>query len=153
MAVRVMAERSRAEWVWEDRGAGARAVRALLSPASMLFGAVVRARNALYDAHALPVRAPRIPALSIGNLTVGGTGKTPVSSWFAVQLQARGAHPAIVMRGYGADEPLVHERLAPTIPVIGLKVPGAVNSRVVPIASPMARPSRAPRKRESPIRK
>lgn len=118
MAVRVMAERSRAEWVWEDRGAGARAVRALLSPASMLFGAVVRARNALYDAHALPVRAPRIPALSIGNLTVGGTGKTPVSSWFAVQLQARGAHPAIVMRGYGADEPLVHARLAPTIPVI-----------------------------------
>ncbi|HMA03332.1 MAG TPA: tetraacyldisaccharide 4'-kinase [Gemmatimonadaceae bacterium] len=118
MADRVKGEQSRAEWVWEDAGVGARTARALLSPASMLFGAIVRARNALYTRHVLPVRAPRIPAVSIGNLSVGGTGKTPVSSWFALQLEARGAHPAIVMRGYGADEPLVHARLAPAIPVV-----------------------------------
>jgi tetraacyldisaccharide 4'-kinase len=110
--------RSRAEWLWGDLGAGARAVRALLSPASVAYGVIVRTRNALYDRRLLPVRTPRLPALSVGNLAVGGTGKTPISSWFALQLQARGAHPAIVMRGYGDDEPLVHARLAPTIPVI-----------------------------------
>jgi tetraacyldisaccharide 4'-kinase len=113
-----MFEQTHAEWLWEAPGAGARAARALLAPASMLFSAVVRARNALYARRVLPVRTPSIPAVSIGNLTVGGTGKTPVSSWFALQLEARGGHPAIVMRGYGADEPLVHARLAPTIPVI-----------------------------------
>jgi tetraacyldisaccharide 4'-kinase len=111
-------QRSPAEWLWQGSGAGARLTRSLLLPASALFGAVVQARNALYDRHLLPVRTPRIPALSVGNLTVGGTGKTPVSSWLAVQLQARGAHPAIVMRGYGDDEPLVHARLAPSIPVV-----------------------------------
>jgi len=112
------AERSGPEWLWSARGGGARALRALLSPASMLFGSVVRGRNALYDRRLLPVRTPRLPALSVGNLTVGGTGKTPVASWLALQLQARGARPAIVMRGYGDDEPLVHARLAPSIPVV-----------------------------------
>jgi len=91
-------QRARIEWLWYDAGAGARLARSLLLPASALFGAVIRARNAMYDRHLLPVRTPRIPALSVGNLSVGGTGKTPVSSWLAVQLQARGAHPAIVMR-------------------------------------------------------
>jgi tetraacyldisaccharide 4'-kinase len=110
--------RSRVEWLWQDCGTGARLTRALLLPASALFGAAVRARNALYDHRLLAVRTPRIPALSVGNLTVGGTGKTPVSSWLALQLEARGAHPAIIMRGYGDDEPLVHARLAPAIPVI-----------------------------------
>ena len=110
-------ERSRIEWLWRSRGAAAGLARSLLLPASALFGAVVRVRNALYDRHVLRVRTPRIPALSVGNLTVGGTGKTPVSSWLALRLQALGAHPAIVMRGYGGDEPLVHARLAPTVPV------------------------------------
>lgn len=118
MAERRDAEGSLIEWLWQDRGARARLARALLLPGSVLFGAVVRARNALYDRHVLSVRTPRIPALSVGNLVVGGTGKTPVSSWLALQLQARGAHPAIVLRGYGDDEPLVHARLAPTIPVV-----------------------------------
>jgi len=108
----------RVDWLWEDSGAGARLTRSLLLPASALFGAAVRARNSLYDRRLLAVRTPRIPALSVGNLAVGGTGKTPVSSWLARQLQLRGAHPAIVMRGYGNDEPLVHARLAPTIPVV-----------------------------------
>ncbi|MEP7065942.1 MAG: tetraacyldisaccharide 4'-kinase [Gemmatimonadota bacterium] len=109
---------TRVEWLWWDPGAGARTARALLAPASALFGAVVTLRNALYDRHVLPVNTSRIPALSIGNLTVGGTGKTPVSSWLALKLEARGAKPAIVMRGYGDDEPIVHARLAPTIPVV-----------------------------------
>ncbi|HMI58347.1 MAG TPA: tetraacyldisaccharide 4'-kinase, partial [Gemmatimonadaceae bacterium] len=66
----------------------------------------------------IPARAPRIPAVSVGNLTVGGTGKTPVSSWLATQLEERGTHSAIVLRGYGDDEPLVHARLTPELPVV-----------------------------------
>jgi tetraacyldisaccharide 4'-kinase len=112
-------KRSGVEWLWWDDGAWARVMRALLAPGSALFGIAVRARNSLYDRHLLlPARTPRVPALSVGNLAVGGTGKTPVSSWLALQLEARGAHPAIVMRGYGDDEPLVHARLAPSIPVV-----------------------------------
>jgi len=113
-----MAERSLVEWLWWNTGPGAHATRAALAPASSVFGAIVRARNALYDRGWIPAREPRIPAVSVGNLTVGGTGKTPVSSWLATQLEARGAHPAIVLRGYGDDEPLVHARLTPELPVI-----------------------------------
>jgi tetraacyldisaccharide 4'-kinase len=56
--------------------------------------------------------------LSVGNLTVGGTGKTPIAAWAAGELERRGAAPAIVLRGYGGDEPLVHRRLNPSIPVV-----------------------------------
>lgn len=113
-----MAEPWRVEWVWWDLSRSARAARALLAPLSAAFYAIVRARNLLYDRKLLVVREPRIPAVSVGNLTVGGTGKTPVSSWLATRLEARGASPAIVLRGYGDDEPLVHAELTPTIPVI-----------------------------------
>jgi tetraacyldisaccharide 4'-kinase len=67
------------------------------------------------------LRRPRslaLPAVSVGNLTVGGTGKTPVAAWIAGSLVRRDAKPAIVMRGYGEDEPLVHERLNPDVPVV-----------------------------------
>ena len=113
-----MAERTRVDWLWWGAGPGARAARAALAPASLAFGAIVRARNALYDRRLIPARAPQVAVVSVGNLTVGGTGKTPVSSWLATQLHGRGAHPAIVLRGYGDDEPLVHARLTPELPVV-----------------------------------
>ncbi|MEO8880750.1 MAG: tetraacyldisaccharide 4'-kinase [Gemmatimonadaceae bacterium] len=113
-----MAERHGVEWLWWSETAGARVARLVLAPASMLFALISGTRNALYDQRFLRAHAPRIPALSVGNITVGGTGKTPVSSWLATRLQSRGARPAIVLRGYGDDEPLVHARLTPTIPVI-----------------------------------
>ncbi|MDQ2768757.1 MAG: tetraacyldisaccharide 4'-kinase, partial [Gemmatimonadota bacterium] len=102
-----MPDRTLVEVVWGGTGLGARVARAALAPASLTFAAIVRARNALYDRRLIPARTPQIPAVSVGNLTVGGTGKTPVSSWLALRLQARGAHPALVLRGYGDDEPLV----------------------------------------------
>ena len=107
--------RAFAEWTWYRDGVAPAAVRAILSPPAWLFGGIVRSRNARFDAH--PVAAAPIPALSVGNLTVGGTGKTPVSSWFAARLRARGAHPALVLRGYGDDEWRVHELLTPDVPV------------------------------------
>lgn len=102
------------ERVWAADGLAARA----LTPLSWLFAAGTGVRNALYDLGVLRSEALPIPAISVGNLSVGGTGKTPVSAWVAQQLMAMGASPAIVMRGYGADEPLVHKRLNPDVPVI-----------------------------------
>lgn len=71
----------------------------------------------MYDRGRLRVRPASIPAVSVGNLAVGGAGKTPVSAWLARELAAHGATPGIVMRGYGGDEPMVHRELNPDIPV------------------------------------
>jgi tetraacyldisaccharide 4'-kinase len=105
-----------AERVWYGRGTGAVVARAALSPLSLLFRAGVAVRAAAYDARggeALPA-----PSVSVGNLTVGGTGKTPVAAWVALWLLARGARPAIVLRGYGDDEPRVHALLNPSAVVV-----------------------------------
>jgi len=104
--------------LWYGRDTFASAVRAMLVPAERVFGGIVGARDILYDAGWLPARQTAIPAVSIGNLTVGGTGKTPMAAWIARGLSARGARPAIVLRGYGDDEPLVHRTLNPDVPVL-----------------------------------
>jgi tetraacyldisaccharide 4'-kinase len=106
------------ERVWWGRGPGARAARAALAPATLLYRAGMAIRRGLYRSGLRRSHTLALPAISVGNLTVGGTGKTPVSAWIARRLIARGAHPAIVMRGYGDDEPLVHERLNPEVPVV-----------------------------------
>ena len=106
------------ERVWYDDSAVAGGARTVLAPVEALYAFGVRMRNALYDAGRLAQHATAVPALSVGNLSVGGTGKTPVTAWLAQQVMTRGAHPAIVLRGYGNDEPLVHERLNPDVPVI-----------------------------------
>lgn len=104
--------------VWYGRDLLASAARAVLFPAERVYGGIVGARDILYDAGWLPARQTVIPAVSIGNLTVGGTGKTPMAAWIARGLLARGARPAIVLRGYGDDEPLVHRTLNPDVAVI-----------------------------------
>ena len=109
---------SAVQTIWYGDGAGARAARVALSPASWLYEAGVRLRDWRYSQSGDAVHASAIPVLSLGNITVGGTGKTPVAAWAAAQLRDRGAHPAIVMRGYGDDEPLVHARLNADVPVI-----------------------------------
>lgn len=102
------------EWVWYSGGPLPAAGRALLAPLSAAFGFGVAVRNARLDREQA---SAALPAISIGNLTVGGTGKTPVSSWFAARLRARGANPSIVLRGYGDDEWRVHRLLNPGITI------------------------------------
>jgi tetraacyldisaccharide 4'-kinase len=88
------------ERAWAPRTGSERALRALLVPASAAYGAAVAVRNALYDAGWLA--ATRVPArvVSVGNLTVGGTGKTPAALWLALELAGRGRRVALVARGY-----------------------------------------------------
>lgn len=104
--------------VWESSAPGARLARAALIPPSWIYALVVTVRNAAYDRGWLRSHPLALPSISVGNLTVGGTGKTPVSAFIAARLSELGAHPAIVMRGYGGDEPLVHARLNPNVPVV-----------------------------------
>ena len=113
-----MADLRAVERAWRGEGAGARLVVAALTPLSWAYGAVVRLRNAAFDHGILAHRAGAIPAISVGNLSVGGTGKTPVAAWIASTLRSRGAHPAIVLRGYGDDEPRVHALLNPDVAVV-----------------------------------
>ncbi len=114
-----MADRRRAiEEIWTARGTRARVLRALLTPAELLYGAGVSARGKLYDWGVFPAEEFSVPVLSIGNLTVGGTGKTPVAAWFARKILDRGVTPGIVLRGYGGDETIVHRRLNEGVPVI-----------------------------------
>jgi tetraacyldisaccharide 4'-kinase len=78
----------------------------------------IRARNAYYDTWAMPVWLD-IPVVSVGNLTVGGTGKTPMTIWLCERMLARGRKPSVLSRGYkatehgGADELLLISRRVP----------------------------------------
>lgn len=102
------------ERIWAADGPAAWA----LTPLSWLFGAATATRNLLFDLGLLRSRSLGLPTISVGNLSVGGTGKTPVAAWVAQRLLAAGARPAILLRGYGDDEPQVHRLLTPGIPVI-----------------------------------
>src|SRR4051812_13660343 len=106
------------ERVWFENDVLARVARAVLAPAEVLYRALVGVRGTLYDTGVLTIHQPALPTVSIGNVTVGGTGKTPVAAWIAGEWGERGARPAIVLRGYGEDEPLVHARLNSSVPVI-----------------------------------
>lgn len=99
---------------WAADGVVSRA----LAPLGVMYGVAMSVRNAAYASGLRRVTPTSAPTISVGNLTVGGTGKTPVSAWFAEQLAARGARPGIVLRGYGADEPLVHRTLVPSAVVV-----------------------------------
>ena len=77
------------ERVWHDRGVAPTAVRAALAPFGILYGAAMRVRDAMYDAGILASSVPELPVVSVGNLTVGGTGKTPVAAWVAARLRER----------------------------------------------------------------
>ncbi|MGI4762665.1 MAG: tetraacyldisaccharide 4'-kinase [Janthinobacterium lividum] len=73
----------------------------LLLPFSWLYAAVLAGRNWLYD-HGWKASAPGwVPLLGVGNLRVGGTGKTPHVAWLVEELLRQGQRPAILSRGYG----------------------------------------------------
>lgn len=92
--------------------------------AAPVYKSVVSARNHKYDTGKSTAVQLNIPIISIGNLSVGGTGKTPVVSWVANLLLENNFKPIIAMRGYKSgsnklsDEQIEHQNRLPNVPVI-----------------------------------
>lgn len=76
----------------------------LLGPAAAIFEGVVRRRNAAYDA-GRGIHKVAVPVISVGNLTVGGTGKTPLVIELVRRLRVLGRRPAVLTRGYAGRRP------------------------------------------------
>ncbi|QEG29674.1 Tetraacyldisaccharide 4'-kinase [Gemmata obscuriglobus] len=105
----------------ERRGPLAAALRLGLRLASCPYALGVRARNALFTRGWRTVHRAAVPVVSVGNLTLGGTGKTPCVEWVARFFRERGVQVTILSRGYGSstgrnDEALVLEENLPDVP-------------------------------------
>ncbi|HEX9207745.1 MAG TPA: tetraacyldisaccharide 4'-kinase, partial [Steroidobacteraceae bacterium] len=109
-----------------------------LVPLAWVFGAAVALRGWLYRSGIFRTHRVDLPVVVVGNVTVGGTGKTPVAAWIAQQLKLRGHRVGVVLRGYGGthrgsprrvvmsdnptivgDEALLHARRGAEVVVIG----------------------------------
>jgi tetraacyldisaccharide 4'-kinase len=108
-----------------------------LAPLAWLWCAVARRRLLVYRSGRKQAQRLSVPAIAVGNVTVGGTGKTPLTLWLAQRLLARGWRPAILSRGHGVrikgeprrveltsfaeqvgDEPLMLKRALPDVEVV-----------------------------------
>ncbi|PYQ67648.1 MAG: tetraacyldisaccharide 4'-kinase [Acidobacteria bacterium] len=114
--------------------------RAALSPLSALYGRALEARAGLYRSGSFASRRAACPVISVGNLTFGGTGKTPFVEFLARRLRFEGKRPSILSRGYGrrskgvivvsrgegplvgpdegGDEPVAIAKRLPAVPVV-----------------------------------
>lgn len=103
-------------WQGEAGWPGALARLALL-PLEGAWRLATGARNRRYDRTG-GVHVEGLEVISVGNLAVGGTGKTPVSAWVVEALDGFGGEPALLLRGYGDDEVRLHRHWSPAVPVM-----------------------------------
>jgi tetraacyldisaccharide 4'-kinase len=129
--------------IWNDDGSNSRysPAKTIAYILSLIYRLVIVSWSRLYDSQFFPEVRLSCPVISVGNITVGGTGKTPCVIWLAQILQKNGYKPAVLSRGYGSlgsrpvnivsdgrnillaaavagDEPLLMARTLPGIPVI-----------------------------------
>lgn len=105
-------------WWRGDGGVWIGLLDGALWPAEQLYRLVTSIRNRGYEQGWFRVESASIPVISVGNLSVGGAGKTPVAAWLAARLRSWGYAPAMILRGYGEDEVNVHRELNPEVPVV-----------------------------------
>jgi len=99
-----LSQRCRSILNGSDTRLSARLVRLLLAmPAWCLYGPAVTLRNRLYDWHLLRSSALPVPVICVGNITVGGTGKTPLVIWLCRRLRRNGRRVVVLARAYKAD--------------------------------------------------
>ena len=111
-------------WLWLkkfwDGEAGLLGVlaSAVALPIELIYRVFVGIKNYGYDSGFIITKDPSIPVISVGNLAIGGTGKTPFSSWLVSNLNEIGVRPALITRGYGSDEVWLHRLWNPEALVI-----------------------------------
>ena len=97
-------------------------LRAGFGAASLPYGIAVQWRNRAFDTSHRQIHRVDVPVISVGNLTVGGTGKTPMVEWLAKWFRERDVRVCLISRGYGAeagarnDEALELEQKLPDVP-------------------------------------
>jgi tetraacyldisaccharide 4'-kinase len=95
----------------QRRSLPAHAARGVLSVAELAYRAAVERRNRRYDSGRAEIVRVSVPVISVGNLTLGGTGKTPLVAWLASWFCGRGVRVALVSRGYGAKSAAGNDEL------------------------------------------
>ncbi|MCA9048536.1 MAG: tetraacyldisaccharide 4'-kinase [Planctomycetaceae bacterium] len=88
----------------DSRNPASSIIRGVLKGCSGVNSLATRLRNLAYDRELQPVTRQPVPVVAIGNLTVGGTGKTPIVAYVVRELSALGRRPGIISRGYRADQ-------------------------------------------------
>ena len=129
--------------IWDNGRAGGvqSPLLLLLIPCSLIYGVVICLRNSLYNLGVFKQKKLAAGVISVGNITVGGTGKTPMVIMLARLLREKGIQPAVLSRGYGGtsiapvnivsdgkkvlmsaaeggDEPVLIAKSAPDVPVL-----------------------------------
>jgi tetraacyldisaccharide 4'-kinase len=115
-----------------------------LLPASLLYGIVSGSRRYLHSRHLLRSTRLSCPVVVVGNLSVGGTGKTPLVCWLVARLGERGFRPGVVTRGYGGSSRDVRSVEASDDPRVVGDEPVLLAQRTgVPVAVGRNRPAAA----------
>ena len=88
--------------IWQDK---THPVSKLLYPLSLVYGLIMKIRRFFYKIGIMKSRSVSVPVIVVGNITVGGTGKTPLVIWLSEYLYFKGFKVGIVSRGYGGSSP------------------------------------------------
>lgn len=95
----------------QRRSLPAHAARGFLSLAELAYRAAIERRNRRYDSGRAEIVRVSVPVISVGNLTLGGTGKTPLVAWLARWFRDRGVRVSLISRGYGAKSAAGNDEL------------------------------------------